>query len=143
MKKKFQTLAILLATLSLSLTACETAEEVKETPNIYTGNQATVWGADGADKVFQIGDGCFITERKAAAIDLTVAKGEKEGAQIIISAESNLTYDFTAHNLSDGAGNTFKAEKVDVFHEKYVEVLNSYNNTDRGMYPDAIVPRKH
>lgn len=139
MKKTTKIVACLLAVLSMSFTACGTVEEVKKKVNIYTGNKATVWGADGAEKVFQTSDG-FAENRKAAAINLTVAKGEKEASQIIISAESNLTYDFIVSDLSDGKGNKFEAEKVDVFHEKYIEVTTSYNNTPTGMYPDAIVP---
>lgn len=139
MKKSIKSLAILLASLSLTLTACDTAEKVKEKVDIYTGNQATVWGADGTEKVFQTNDG-LADERKSAAINLTVAKGEKESSQIIVSAESNLTYDFIVSDLSGAGGETFKAEKVDVFHEKYIEVTTSYNNTPVGMYPDAIVP---
>ncbi len=101
-----------------------------------------IWGAPATEKVLRDKNGIYDDFKTDAAIDLTVARGEYEGAQIILSARKDLTFDVLIGNLKSSDGTEFPSGKVEVFGEKYVEVRTNYDNNGAptGWYPDALVP---
>ena len=83
-------------------------------------------------------------------ISLAGIRGETESAQVIITAEKDISrIDFVRSSLSDGNGNVIPADCVKVYAEKYVEIEEPFINSGAtkitfpalaGFYPDALLP---
>ncbi len=142
MKKTVKLCSLILAVLMVAgIAACK--------PKPAGGNKAglsdvTLWGMPGTEKVYRDvdKDSSYYTDYKTdAKIDLTMARGEYEGGQIIISADKKVEYNVESSALVSG-DNTIPAENVEIFVEKYISVTATIEN--RGLpaaqYPDAIVP---
>lgn len=147
MRKNIKHFVALLAALTMALPSVACEEVTNSESSSSTTPEATsiadlaeVWGCHSSVKVLQDKD-IYEDEKKAAAIDLLVAKGEYESSQIIVSALQDIdTYDFVVSDLTNQAGDTISTEQVEVFHEKYMDIKTNYNGGITGMYPDAIVP---
>lgn len=101
-----------------------------------------IWGAPSTEKVLRDVSGIYDSFKTDAEIDLCVARGEYEGAQIILTAQKDVTFDVTVGEIKSADGTVFPSERVEVFGEKYMEVLQNYENNGapKGWYPDALVP---
>ncbi|MBE6653079.1 MAG: DUF4091 domain-containing protein [Ruminococcaceae bacterium] len=154
MKKNTRFLACLLAVIMISgATSCTGGG--KDDPTVTGGETVTntggygdisdadIWSAPATEKVYQdISEG-YDDFRGEAAISLTVARGEYEAQQIIISAkDKDLEYEVRVKDLTSGDGLTFSAENIEIFHEKYLEVTDNWeeNGMPLAWYPDALVP---
>ncbi len=123
------------------------SENDHETKN--TGlDDVILWGMPGTEKVYQdIGyDSDYYTSYKTdARIDLVMAKGEYEGGQIIISANSDVTFDVSGSALTSGE-NSIAASQVEVFAQKYVNVSANNDLSSKlpvAKYPDALIPMEN
>ena len=135
--------AMLAVLLSLGCFACETPNGNGGTVRYGSLADATLWGAPGWEKVLQDVHTGYDAYKTDAEIDLTVAKGEKEAQHIIITAKDKpLRYTVQLNDLKMSDGTVFPKEKIELFHEKYIEVTTNYSGTDApiGWYPDALVP---
>ena len=72
------------------------------------------------------------------------ARNEYESAQLFITPETDVkNYTVTVSDLNDGAGNTIAKENIEVYHQKYVEIVSLTSITSGrplGYYPDALIP---
>ena len=81
-----------------------------------------------------------------AKIDVSMARGETEGAQLIINPEKDVKkYSFEISALSDGNGNVIPVSQIDVFVQKYIEVTVKTKGQENehyptGYYPDMLLP---
>ena len=135
--------AMLAVLLSLGCFACDTPDGGGGTVSYGTLADATLWGAPGWEKVLQDVHTGYDDFKTDAEIDLTVAKGEKEAQHVIITAkDKHLRYTVELSDLKASDGTVFPKEKIELFHEKYIEVKVNYSGTDAptGWYPDALVP---
>lgn len=102
-----------------------------------------IWSTYATEKIVQDEYDRYESVRFAPQVYVSACKGEYESSQLILTAKQNISnYNVEASDLSDGAGNTFKAENILVYHEKYIELTNVYegNGASAGMYPDALLP---
>ncbi len=73
-------------------------------------------------------------------IDVEMAKGETEGAQLFITPEYDVkSFDFKTSNLVSGE-NVFKKENVAVYIQKYLNVIKKTNNQTNMKYPVGYTP---
>lgn len=132
MKKRIAVL--LLAAAMCFISACGSSGASAKT-------EYEIWGAPNTLKV--LADAHVYGEYKSGkAIDLTVARGEYESAQLIIEAKTDIKkFDAATYDLS-GGGNTFAKENISVYAEKYilVDTVNEQNGALIGYYPDCLVP---
>ena len=156
MEKSKRTLACLLtASLLFGATSCRGSENNDPTATTTDGetvaagkdygsiSDADIWSAPATEKIYRDISAGYEDVRGEAAIGLTVARGEYEASQIIISAkEKALTYEVRVHDLTSDSGVAFPAENIEIFHEKYVEVTDNWeeNGMPLAWYPDALVP---
>ncbi len=125
--------------LAFPMMACHFTGETPSLPS-EIGELAEVWSCHSTINVLQDKD-IYDDVKGLPEIELTVAKGEYEASQIIISALQDISsYDFITADLTSASGDTISTEQVDIFHEKYIKVSTNYNGSITGMYPDAIVP---
>lgn len=126
---------------ALILPSCNKSPEstVGEDPGV------TVWGMPGTEKVYEDIDQnseYYAKYKSSATVNITMAKGEYEGSQIIISAGQDTTFDFESCDLVCGQ-NKISKENVEIFVQKYINVQANYDvasNLPVAMYPDALVP---
>ena len=105
----------------------------------------TVWGMPGTEKVYENIDqnSAYYAQYKSGPnVNLTMAKGELEGSQIIVSANEDTVFDFESADLVCGE-NKIAKENVEIFVQKYITVQVNYDagsNLPPANYPDALVP---
>ena len=139
-KKRVKGLICVLA-CALFLPSCN--DNVGDTSDNARG--VTVWGMPGTEKVYENIDqnsAYYAKYKSAPAVNLTMAKGELEGSQIIISANEDTVFDFESADLVCGE-NKIAKENVEIFVQKYITVQVNYDagsNLPPANYPDALVP---
>lgn len=145
MRKKV--LSICLACLSLSSLMLSSCKDTPKDTSVGL-NDVTLWGMPGTEKVYQNidKDSAYYADYKTnAKIDITMAKGEYEGSQLIISADKDATYEVVSGELTCGE-NKISQENVEVFAQKYINVSANHDtstNLPIAKYPDALVPMQN
>lgn len=129
----------------VSCAAPSSSSSTPETSVVYgTATEADFWGAPTTEKILQDVHSGYESVKTDAKIDVLAAKGEYEAGQIIITAPEGKTleYEVSLSDLKTADGVVFPKEKIDVFHEKYIEVEVNQEGTTApiGWYPDALVP---
>ena len=127
-------LAVLLFAVSSLTVACN--GETKST-------ELTVRTVDSTQKILQdvqYDDSVFGTD-----INVTAARNEYEGWQVILSASNgnnSVAYDVKLNDLTDSKGNAYSCSNIKVYHELYISVSPTWKEyyTEDGMYPDAMIP---
>ncbi len=101
-----------------------------------------IWSTYATEKVLQDKTDGYDAVRRAARVSVNACQGEYESTQLILTAKEDISsYNVEVSDLTDGAGNTFDAENILVYHEKYIEVKETFeDNAETGMYPDALLP---
>lgn len=102
-----------------------------------------IWSAYATEKILQDAESSSDAVRSDPKVAVNACKGEYESTQLILTANKDISsYNVEVSDLTDGAGNTFKAENIFVYHEKYIEVEATFegNGAETGMYPDALLP---
>ena len=130
-------LALLLA-ISVTLFACGPFRGARA-----DSDAVEIWSTYATEKIMQNEYDRYEAVRFAPNVSVNACKGEYESTQLILTAKQDISnYNVQVSDLTDGAGNTFEAENILVYHEKYIEVTNVYegNGASAGMYPDALLP---
>lgn len=124
----------LAAALALGVAGCGEKEQ--------TGGQgkASIWSAPDTEKVLQ--DREYDGEKGNAAVSVVAVRNEYEGAQLLMTAETDVSsYTVQTAALTGPGGASYAAENVEVFNEKYIDVtLTTTNSFSPGSYPDALLP---
>ncbi len=81
-----------------------------------------------------------ISSLKAAELRFEAAKGETEGAHLVLRADGVAEYDVTVNDLTNGAGETIPASAMTVYGLKYLNVASGFTTFPAGAYPDPMVP---
>ncbi len=101
------------------------------------------WGTYATEKVLQDKHD-YDSVKRDAAINLTVAKGEYESSQIIMTAANDVpSYTVTVTDLKTSDNKVFPKENISIYNEKYIEVVSvykAYEGAVPGFYPDALLP---
>lgn len=106
-----------------------------------------LWSAPATEKVLKDKTSGYYEDIKSAPeIRVYSAKGEYEGAQLILTSTTKEVtgIDLIPSALTlDGSNVTFPVENIEVFFEKYLEVNRIYDvksTNPTGKYPDALPP---
>lgn len=102
----------------------------------------SVWTTDSVTKVLQTGE--YEIPSGTPRLTIGMAKNEKEGAQIILTANEKIDYyDAKVSNLYNGAA-VIPSSDVQLYAEKYITISSKQNtNTDfppGSRVPDALLP---
>lgn len=100
------------------------------------------WSAPATEKILQDQPDLYEDIKRAAAVNVTAARGEYESGQILMTAEEDTVVDVEFSGLRSASGEEFSKENITVYFEKYIYVGNNYEGTSAptGWYPDALVP---
>ncbi|MBQ4268966.1 MAG: hypothetical protein IJB97_04885, partial [Clostridia bacterium] len=150
MKKKAFLSAALVAVALFSACSGSIGGGVDNTPRgvnvTVTESDVEIWSTPATEKILQGQLTGYDAVTGGAAVDVLAARGEYEGAQLILTSEEKPVdgIDLTASDLSlVGVGTVkFPKENIEVFFEKYLDVTKIYdaNGAPIGKYPDALVP---
>ena len=100
------------------------------------------------DSSSMTGEGIVPPEELAAdgdmRLDVTMGKGETEGAQIILSPQSDIaSYDVSVSDLTCGDAK-IEAKDIEVYNQAYIYAVHPdkvrYSTVPQGWYPDMLVP---
>ena len=148
-KKAFLSAAFIALAL---LTACSgsiggAAVDLPKSANVtVTESDVEIWSTVATEKILQDKLDGYDAVKGGAAVGVFAARGEYEGAQLILTSEEEPVdgIDLTASELSLVGDGTvkFPKENIEVFFEKYLDVTKIYdaNGAPIGKYPDALVP---
>lgn len=130
-------IAVIMAVTMLAATACsdKTPNDGNDLPNAQT--TVTVRSALNNVKVLQDDD---INAFGDAILSFEAAKGETEGAQLVLRAEADTSYDVTVSSLTSVSGGVIPASAVTVYALKYMNISSGFTGFAAGAYPDAMVP---
>ncbi len=136
MKKKKMLLALLLAGVFACAPACgERGEPGGENMKA----EVTVKSALNTVKVLRDED---ISDLAPASLKFEAAKGETEGAQLVLRASGAdvATYDVSVGELKKANGKTIPASAVSVYALRYMHITSGFTGFPAGTYPDAMIP---
>lgn len=141
--KKFLAIGLTAVMLCGALSLQAPSPTLSQTESASAASDATFWSTYVTEKVLQDRPSSEYSP-KTAKIEVLSAKGEYEAGQVIITApeDKSLKYEVELSDLSTTGGVVFSKEKIEVFHEKYIEVeINQEGTTaPTGWYPDALIP---
>lgn len=104
----------------------------------------SIWTTYNTRKVIQQSGRNDSYEKLPAELSVQMMQGEKEGTQLIITADRNMTYTLTAAELKNEDGESFPVENIEIFQQKYIQISNIYNgnpNFSAGdSIPDMLLP---
>lgn len=123
------------------LGSCGDQSDISEKENA----EHKVWSTYSTRKVLQNAQDNSIYDKLPAHLSVQMMKNETEGAQLIVTAGSDVNSFFlTASDLSDGKGNTISADDIEIFQQKYIEIVKNFSpNQEIGagsMVPDMLLP---
>lgn len=124
-----------------ALSGCDGAGE----KNMNEKVQHSVWSTWSTKKVLQNAHDNSIYEKLPAEISISLMQNETEGGQLIITAGSDVE-NFFLHktDLLDGKGNVIPEEKIEVFQQKYIEIVRNFSPNEEigagSMVPDMLLP---
>lgn len=104
-----------------------------------------IWSTYSTQKVIQNATDNSIYDQLSANLSVQMMKNETEGAQLIITASSDISqYSLTACDLSDGKGNIIPVKDIQVLHQKYVEIVRMHSTNKEikagDFVPDMLLP---
>ena len=138
-KKSRSILLVIMVTLGFCA-GCE--KEPNEDP--FTGEAVNIWSTYNTVKVVQNSEQAEYVNLPAQ-FSVQMMKNETEGAQLILSANTDVRhYKLTAAKLSDGKGNEIALDQIKIYAQKYALISKkvSKNQTfSAGDYiPDMLLP---
>ncbi|MBQ9728444.1 MAG: DUF4091 domain-containing protein [Clostridia bacterium] len=123
---------------SESSSTLESSEESSETPAEPT---TAVWTATGAEKFLR--EYNYSQYYGNTTLKISAVRNEKEGGQIVISAEEDGEYAIALNDLTNASGDVLKKESFNVYHGKFITVDTIWDKgapTGAGDYTDALIP---
>lgn len=76
----------------------------------------------------------------AAKLSFEAAKGETEGAQIILRADGEAQFDVAVNDLTSEGGDKIPQSAVTVYVQRYMKTTIQSTGFPLGEYPDALIP---
>ena len=137
---------LMAAIMGLSvLGGCGSCSDGENDMSENNGGQHTLWSTWSTKKVVQNANYNSVYDRLPAEIDISLMQNETEGAQIIITAGSDIqSFSLEKTDLSDGNGNTIPADDIEVFQQKYLEIVRKFSPNGEfpagSMVPDMLLP---
>lgn len=137
---KIKPLAVAAAAMMIAFTATASLSPVKTT-TVSAESGYSVWSEFSTEKIRR--DKQYTkAESGNKSISVRMLRNERESAQLIVSARSDIkSYSITAGELKNENGTVFKPENVEFFNQCYIQTLRQSNRYyDAGWYPDALLP---
>ncbi len=140
---KRMTALALMAMMATAATACSSDKDSSGGVGGGAAGATNVWSTSALNKVLQTQ---VYESRGAAKVDVSLAQGESESAQIILTPEKDVkAFTVSTADLKNAQGDVLSKDNVLVYQQKYIEVVSkTYNQKNEaypeGWYPDMLLP---
>lgn len=94
-------------------------------------------------KIMQTEDISQLEEAASAGVSFEAARGETEGAQLILRTEKKAQFDVEFGDLTNEAGETIPASAATVYAQRYMYTSKGFTGFPAGDYPDALIPMEY
>lgn len=134
---------IMASVLAGVLAFCAACDDGSTPGGGNTEVEVTIRSALNTVKVLRDED---ISALPAASLSFEAAKGETEGAQLVLRAEGGnvSSYDVQVSDLQpSGGGEAIPASAVTVYALRYMHITSGYTGFPSGDYPDAMIPMEY
>lgn len=115
-----------------ALAGCQKQEQ--EQPKLETG----VWSTYNTTKVIRQTSRNETYQKQDAQLSVQMMQNEYEGAQLIVTAGEDITYNLTAGALRNENGDVFPGENIQIYHQKYQTIKTNYNGDEAFQAGDSI-----
>lgn len=109
-----------------------------------TKTEFSIWSTYNTKKVIQQSTRNDSYKHLPAKLNVQMMQGEREGAQLIVTADRDMRYELVAGEMKSDSGNVIPAENITIFQQNYIEITNNTNGTPEfsaGDYiPDMLLP---
>lgn len=146
-KKRFmvKSIAVLLTLcMAFAFVACNKGKGEGNSNAGLTESDVEVWTTYATEKILQDQPNYYEDVKLPAEISVSAVRGEYESSQIIITASKDVNkFSVSVTDLTSSDGKTFPKERINVYHEKYMQVTTIFRagtNSIPGYYPDALLP---
>lgn len=141
MKKSI--LAVLLAAMTLFTAGCnffggEDSSSSSSDSSVSTEKEVRVWSTYNTAKVIRQTTKNEKYTQLPAEISVQMMRGEYEGAQLVLTSNTEVAYTLAAGELKNENGTAFPAQQIAVYHQKYIEISRNYNGNPAYNAGDAI-----
>ncbi len=128
---------MLIGATALTSVSCHRA------PGMETAGEVQLKRAENTVKIMQTEDISKLEDAKTAGIFFEAARGETEGAQLILRTEEPAQFDVRLSDLANENGETIPASAATVYAQHYVYTSKGFTSFSAGDYPDALIPMKY
>lgn len=140
MKKRI--LAFALAASALFMAACSGGGNSNSTGK--TEKHVEVWSTYNTAKVVRQTAKNGKYQQLPATISVQMMKGEYEGAQLIVTSNTEVPYQLLKGELKNENGTAFPLKNVAIYHQKYITIARNYNGNPMfnagDSIPDMLLP---
>lgn len=138
-------LAYMLVGVTTLLTAScsRTPAEENTTPALEEVGEVQVKSALNTVKIMQKEDIFQLNDAATSGLSFEAARGETEGAQLILRTEGKAQFDVEFGDLTNEAGETIPASAATVYAQHYMYTSKGFTGFPAGDYPDALIPMEY
>ncbi len=103
-----------------------------------TKTKQSVWSTYNTKKVIQQTSRNDNYTKMDAKLDVQMMRNEYEGAQLIVTADKDMTFSLAKGELKNENGDVFPAENIEIYQQKYQTIKTNYNGDEAFQAGDAI-----
>ncbi len=100
--------------------------------------ELSVWSTYNTKKVIQQTSRNDNYKQMDAKLEAQMMQNEYEGAQLIITADKDMTYSLAKGELKNANGDVFPAENIEIYQQKYQTIKTNYNGDEAFQAGDSI-----
>ena len=134
MKKQIKRIlaGVVVGAAVLAVVGC--GKQKQEQPKLET----SVWSTYNTTKVIQQTGRNEAYQKQDGALSVQMMQNEYEGAQLIVTAGEDITYNLIAGALQNENGDVFPGENIQIYHQKYQTIKTNYNGDEAFQAGDSI-----
>ncbi len=129
-------------TVLMSVSCSKTPAEGTNPPAEAAG-EIQVKCAYNTVKVMQTEDISGLSDARTAGVSFEGARGETEGAQLILRTEGAASFDVEFGDLTNEAGEKIPASSATAYAQRYAYTSKGFTGFPAGDYPDALIPMEY
>ncbi len=140
MKKRM--LAVIMAVSAFLMTGCEGLPFLNSSSSDESmekiQKEVNVWSTYNTAKVIRQTTKNEKYTQLPAEISVQMMRGEYEGAQLVLTSNTEVSYKLTKGELKNANGTVLPAENISIYHQKYIDISRNYNGNSAYNAGDAI-----
>lgn len=129
-------LAVIMAASAFFMAGCNGGQS--SSSDDPTEKEVSVWSTYNTAKVIRQTTKNEKYQQLPAEISVQMMRGEYEGAQLVVTSNTEVSYKLTAGELKNANGTVLPAENIAIYHQKYAEISRNYNGNPAYNAGDAI-----